>query len=213
MEMSSILRVRITTAEAETIVNELRKMDELEADNYLAERNIPPEARRRLLMIVGVIKKERYDIKEFREKLIEIKQIEITYEQAEEMVSHIKEISPNDALDYLVSTMILSTDDAINLLKIVGVEVKPKEIVKGKRIQPPEKTKPKPSDKDEKAHKKVKSKPEKKSKEKRTPMSESELLKELDKFDFLTEEERESLLEELKKMSYDEQKKMLEEIK
>jgi len=213
MEMSSILRVRITTAEAETIVNELRKMDELEADNYLAERNIPPEARRRLLMIVGVIKKERYDIKEFREKLIEIKQIEITYEQAEEMVSHIKEISPNDALDYLVSTMILSTDDAINLLKIVGVEVKPKEIVKGKRIQPPEKTKPKPSDKDEKAHKKVKSKPEKKSKEKRTPMSESELRKELDKFDFLTEEERESLLEELKKMSYDEQKKMLEEIK
>ncbi|MHA1267586.1 MAG: hypothetical protein ACTSRS_20285 [Candidatus Helarchaeota archaeon] len=194
-ELSSILRTRITSPEAETIVNTLRTMSIEDAERYLSEKKVPPEATRRLLTIVGLIEKEKLEVVNFAQVISEIKGTEISYQQAEEIMNTLQSMSPYDADKYLES-MVIPAEDRKRLLEMVGV----KPFIQPKKIKEPKK----PS-------KKEKLKKEKHPEEK--PMTPQEIMAELSKIEFLSEEEKHSLMKDMEKLSLKEQKDILKNLR
>ncbi|MHA1271104.1 MAG: hypothetical protein ACTSPY_15025 [Candidatus Helarchaeota archaeon] len=201
-ELSAILRTRITTPEAETLINQLRSMSELEGEHRLAEMNVPPEASKRLLTIIGVIKKEKVEILEFARLLSEIKGTEIDYNQAQEVLTNIKQMTPRDA-DMYLEAMVIPAEDRIRLLEMAGIPI-PKHLKTQQRPFLP-------VGEEEKVEE-VK-KPKKKKEEKEKSMSIDQIKEELDKIPGLSEEEKKVLIDDLKNLSLKEQKDILKSLK
>ncbi|MHA1651580.1 MAG: hypothetical protein ACTSYB_15420, partial [Candidatus Helarchaeota archaeon] len=195
-ELSAILRTRITTPEAETMINTLRTMSVEEAERYLSEKKVPPEATRRLLTIAGLIEKERMEVINFAQLLGEIKDQEISYSQAEEIMNTLQTMSPLDADKYL-EAMVIPKEDRKRLLDMIGV----KPFVGPKKIKEPKKEKTK-------AKEKAKEKPKEEER-----MSVEQIREELDKIPGLSDEEKESLINDMKKLSLKEQKEILKNLK
>ena len=194
-ELSSVLRTRITTPEAETMINTLRTMSIEEAGRYLSERKVPPEANRRLLTIAGLIEKERLEVINFAQVLSNIKGIEISYSQAQEIINTLQAMSPFDADKYL-EAMVIPQEDRKQLLEMVGVKpfAGPKKVKEPKKVEEKEKVK-------------------EKEKPKEQPMSVSEIQAELDKLPGLSDEEKQSLIKDMEKLSLKEQKEILRNLK
>ncbi|HUY00355.1 MAG TPA: hypothetical protein VMV49_12410, partial [Candidatus Deferrimicrobium sp.] len=123
-ELSGILRIKITTPEAETFKAKLEIMSIDEAQAYLSEMKIPPEASRRILGIVGLIKKEKMEYLEFARALSEIKGTEMDYNQAEDLIKALLGLPPIDADRYL-EAMVITKEDRTRLLSIIGIEYPP----------------------------------------------------------------------------------------
>ncbi len=198
-ELSSILRTKVTTPEAELLKQKLETMELSEAERYLSEMKVPPEASRRILSIVGLIKKERMEYLEFAKKLSEIKGIEMDYNQAEEIINTLLKMPPVDADRYL-EAMVITKEDRITLLKMLGIEP-PAYPEKGKPLKEMKKKLKKITKEDQITDSAVRR------------MSEKELIEELNKIPGLTDKDKKKLLEHLKEMSYEEQKTMLETLK
>ncbi|MHA1425671.1 MAG: beta strand repeat-containing protein [Candidatus Helarchaeota archaeon] len=105
-ELSAVIRTRVTTPEAESMINTLKTMSVEEATRYLSDRKVPPEATRRLLTIAGLIAKERMEVINFAQILGEIKDQEISYSQAENIMNTLQSMSPTDADSYLEAMVI-----------------------------------------------------------------------------------------------------------
>ena len=156
---------------------------------------IPPEATRRLLTLIGLIKKERADVKNFAEALSHVKGTEVPYIQAEEVFDHLQTLSAFDADKYLEALVIPEVDRK----RLI-------ELVTGKSaaaVKKPKEEKVKPKETPEKA-------PAEKVKDK--PLSASELRAALDKIKELSPEEKESLVKDLEKLSLEEQKQILKNL-
>jgi len=194
-EMSAILRTRMITTEAETIVHKLRTMSLQEAERYLSEMKVPPEANRRLLTIVGLISKERIEIINFAQALGTIKGTEITYSQAEEIMNVLQAMTPFDADKYL-EAMVIPHEQRKQLLDIVGI----KPYAGPKKLKEPTKEK-------EKEKEKIKEKP------KEEPMNVSEIRNELNKITGLSNEEKDALVKDMEKLSLKEQKEILKNLR
>ncbi len=224
-ELSSILRSRITTPEAETIINQLRSVPQLEAEQILANMNVPPEASKRLLTIIGVIKKEREEVRKFIEKFKEIKEIELTYDEAEEIVKKIRKMEPK-AADHYLETLVIPKEGRVELLELLGIYIDEKKLRPKSKMK--EKKKTFEGVDDEEAEQKItkeiteKPEPEKETKDSKIippketediPLTESEILERLDKIEGLTEKDKQILLSTMKNMSRKEQEEFLEELK
>ncbi|MHA1276649.1 MAG: hypothetical protein ACTSQI_13045 [Candidatus Helarchaeota archaeon] len=200
-ELSAIIRSRITTPEAEKIVIALRSMSLEDASRYLSEMKVPPEATRRLLTIIGIIEKERMEIVTFAQLLGEIKGIEISYSQAEEIINAIQSMSPVDADKYL-EAMVIPQEERKRLLELAGI--KPfvpkggKASIKIKESKYPSK---------EEISKSFKTKPRKDA------MDLKKLKAELDKIPHISEAEKETLIEDLKNLSREEQEEILDNLR
>ena len=133
-ELTAILRSRITSSEAEVMINQLRVMEISEAETYLASLKVPPEASRRLLAIIGMIEKERLEIIGFAQALSAIKAMEITYSQAEEIIITLRSLTYHEADRYL-EAMVIPAEDRKELLDFLEIEppYKPPEFDKGKK--------------------------------------------------------------------------------
>ncbi|MBD3227605.1 MAG: hypothetical protein GF329_05390 [Candidatus Lokiarchaeota archaeon] len=200
-ELSAILRTRITTPEAESLINELRSVGELEAEQILSERNVPPEAAKRLLMIIGVIKKKKVEILKLAKLLSEIKGTEIDYNQAEEVLTNLRQMTPKDA-DMYLEAMVIPLEDRIRIFEMIGIPL-PKEMRKTRKIPSEELI----------TEEKVKELKSKKKSEKEEPLKIAQIREELDKISGLTEEEKEILIEDLKNLTLKEQKDILKSLK
>lgn len=192
-EMTAILRTRMTTSEAETIINTLRTMSAENAERYLGEMKVPPEATRRLLIIAGLIEKERLEVINFAQVLGEIKAMEISYSQAEEIMKTLQSMTSFDADKYL-EAMVIPAEERQHLLDMIGV----KPFAAPKKIKEPKKEKVKEKEK------------EKEVKEK--PMDIDEIRKELNKIEGLSVEEKESLIKDMQKLTLKEQKEILKNL-
>lgn len=191
-ELSAILRTRVTSPEAESMINTLKTMSVEDAERYLGEQKVPPEATRRLLTIAGLIEKERLEVLSFAQLLGDIKDMEISYSQAEEIMNLLLTLSPSDADSYL-EAMVIPVDERQRLLDMVGV----KPFVAPKKLKP------------------VKEEKKKKEKEKAVEeqMSVAEIKAELDKIPGLSDLEKESLIKDMEKLSLKEQKEILKNLK
>ncbi|MHA1271116.1 MAG: hypothetical protein ACTSPY_15085 [Candidatus Helarchaeota archaeon] len=208
-EISSILRTRITTPEAEILINQLKSVSQLEAEHILASKNVPPEAAKRLLTIIGVIKKEREEVLKFMEKFKEIKDLEITYDEADDIIKKIRKLEPKSADQYLES-LVIPKEGRIELLGLLGITLEEKYKKGKKKIEVKKKVEPKT----ELAGKKTKEiQAVEKEPEPETPLTDIEILKELDKIPNLTEKDKQILLSTMKHMTLKEQKEFLEELK
>ncbi|MHA1830253.1 MAG: hypothetical protein ACTSWR_01820, partial [Candidatus Helarchaeota archaeon] len=199
-ELSAILRTRITTPEAESLITRLKGLNELEGEQVLAEMNVPPEASKRLLTIIGVIKKEKVEILEFAKALGEIKGSEIDYNQAEEVLNNIRQMTPKDA-DLYLEAMVIPVDDRIRLLQLAGIPI-PKTLRPSAKTQPPSEEIPP-----------IPKKPKKAKIEKEKKLSIEQIKEELDKIPGLSEEEKQDLINDLKNLSLKEQKDILKSLK
>jgi hypothetical protein len=198
-EISAVLRTRMTTPEAESLVNSLKMQSVADAERQLGEMKIPPEATRRLLTIVGLIKKERADVKNFVQALSNIKGTEVPYAQAEEVFDHLQSLSIYEADKYL-EALVIPEVDRKRLIELVGlksavVAKKPKEL-KEEKVKPKETPEKGPPEK-------VKDR----------PMNASELRAALDKIPELSPEERESLVKDLEKLSLNEQQQIMKNLR
>jgi len=191
-EISAVLRTRMTTPEAESLVNTLKTLSLEDAERQLGEMKVPPEATRRLLTIIGVISKERFEVKNFAQALSNIKGIEIPYAQAEELFDHLQTLNSYEADKYLES-LVIPQEDRKRLIDLVGLKplVSPK---KGKEAKV----------------EKVKEITPEKIKEK--SMTASELQAALDKIPELSAAEKESLIKDLEKLGLKEQKQILKNL-
>lgn len=192
-EISSVLRTRMTTPEAESLINTLRSMSIEEAERYLGEMKIPPEATRRLLTIAGLIEKERLEVISFGQLLSEIKDTEISYSQAEEIMNTLQAMSPTDADKYL-EAMVIPQEERKRILDLIGI----KPFTTPKKVKEP---------------KKAKEKAKEKEKPKEAGMSVDEIRTELDKISGLNTEEKESLVKDMEKLTLREQKEILKNLK
>ncbi|MHA1787650.1 MAG: hypothetical protein ACTSXT_00315 [Candidatus Helarchaeota archaeon] len=222
-EISGALRTRITTPEAEKIINYLKSLEsQLEAENYLQSLGVPPAATKRLLEIIGIIKKEKVEILEFAKALSEIKGTPLDYSQAEEIMKTLLS-SPSDADSYL-KAMIIPEEDRYRLLKMIGIEKKPRKKQKGKSIPKKDKLK---QTKKEKIPSTTPKTPQKESFEPETPsnstqisgkpsdhlpMTEVEIEIALNEIPNLSESDKAEILKYLKTLSYEEQKKFLDNL-
>ncbi|TFF86984.1 MAG: hypothetical protein EU551_00240 [Promethearchaeota archaeon] len=124
-EISAVLRSRITSTEAEQIINYLRQLpNQAECENYLQSIDVPPGATRRLLEIIGIIQKEKVEILEFARVLSEIKGTALDYAQAEEIMK-VLTTNPEDADGYL-KAMIIPKEDRQKILEMLGISKKKK---------------------------------------------------------------------------------------
>ncbi|MHA1380152.1 MAG: hypothetical protein ACTSRG_17400 [Candidatus Helarchaeota archaeon] len=136
-EISDIKRTRVTTTEAKQLMMELQSKSNLqEADTYLESLMIPPEARRSLLTIAGLIKYKKPEILDFSILLSEIKGREYTYDDAEKIYNKLKSMKPSDADSFLWNTHLISTDDRIRLLDTIGISTVKLKKKRRKELQP-----------------------------------------------------------------------------
>ncbi|MFX1293416.1 MAG: hypothetical protein ACFFD2_00960 [Promethearchaeota archaeon] len=184
-ELSIIIRKRVTTTEAELMVNDMKAMSIEEAIDYLGDRKIPPDASRRLLKIIGLAEKEELAVTKFANALSEIKGVIIEVPQAEEIMKDLQMLSPSDADNYL-EMMLIPPGDRKRLLKIARL----KQITAAPKIIPEVKI-------------------EKKVKVKAKSKSVSELREELDKISDMSATEKEFLIEGLKKLPLEKQEEIL----
>ncbi|MHA1649770.1 MAG: hypothetical protein ACTSYB_06230, partial [Candidatus Helarchaeota archaeon] len=135
-ELTAILRTRVTSSEAEIMINKLKEMSVEEASAYLASLKVPPEATRRLLSIIGLIEKEKIEILNFAQELSAIKGMEITYTQAEEIIEILRSLPYHEADRYL-EAMVIPQEERKRLLDLLDITVpfesKPEKIEKGKK--------------------------------------------------------------------------------
>ncbi len=190
-EVSAILRTRMTTPEAESMINTLKTMNVEEAERHLGEMKIPPEATRRLLTIAGLIEKERMEVINFSQILSEVKGMEISYSQAEEIMITLQSMSPFDADKYL-EAMVIPAEERQKILDSIGV----KTISAPKKVKAPKKEKPR-----------------EKEKPKEEPMDAAQIRAELNKLSGLSDEEKDSLLKDMEKLTLKEQKDILKNLK
>ncbi|MHA1248857.1 MAG: hypothetical protein ACTSRP_02580 [Candidatus Helarchaeota archaeon] len=224
-ELSAIIRTRITSSEAEQIINYLKQLpSKLEAENYLQSIGVPPAATRRLLEIIGIIKKEKVEILEFAKAISEIKGTPLDYAQAEEIMKVIL-ASPSDADNYL-KAMLIPEEDRIRLLKMVGIEKKKlkrksesstskksKEMQKMKKAK--QKTKPTTEESQQTTQEPTQQPPtEKEDASLEQPlMTDLEIEIALNEIPSLSPEDKEEIKKYLKSLSsYEEQKRFLDEL-
>ncbi|MHA1300956.1 MAG: hypothetical protein ACTSO9_16170, partial [Candidatus Helarchaeota archaeon] len=136
-EISDIKRTRVTTTEAKQLMMELQSKANLqEADAYLESLMIPPEARRSLLTIAGLIKYKKPEILDFSILLSEIKGREYTYDDGEKIYNKLKGMKPSEADAFLWNTHLISTEDRIKLLDTIGISTVKLKKKRRKEIQP-----------------------------------------------------------------------------
>lgn len=119
--LSDIKRTRVTTAEAKQLMNQLQKMGLKQADGYLETTlMVPPDARRTVLTVAGLIKEEKPEILKFRELFSEIKGQEFTYDEVEELYAKLRSMKITDADNYLWKVELIPTYDRLRLLEQSG---------------------------------------------------------------------------------------------
>ncbi|MHA1385481.1 MAG: hypothetical protein ACTSR3_17135, partial [Candidatus Helarchaeota archaeon] len=136
-ELSDIKRTRVTTTEAKQLMVELQNQPNLEAaDSYLESLMIPPEARRALLTLAGLIKYKRPEILDFTLLLSEIKGREYTYDDGERIYNKLHSMKPSEADNFLWNTHLISTDDRIKLLDTIGISTEKLKKKRKKELKP-----------------------------------------------------------------------------
>ncbi len=136
-ELSDIRRTRVTTTEAKSLMLNLQAQPDLQAaDGYLEKLMIPPEARRTLLTIAGLIKYKRPEVLDFTLLLSEIKGRTYTYDDGEKIYNKLKTLKPSDADSYLWNTHLISVEDRIRLLDTIGISTDKLKKKRRKALQP-----------------------------------------------------------------------------
>ncbi|MHA1271117.1 MAG: hypothetical protein ACTSPY_15090 [Candidatus Helarchaeota archaeon] len=212
-EISAVLRSRLTSTEAEQMINYLKSLpSQVEAENYLQSIGVPPGATRRLLEIIGIIQKEKVEILDFAKALSEIKGTPLDYAQAEEVMKALL-ASPSDADNYL-KAMIIPEEDRARLLEMIGISKKKIKKKKEKQIKPSKKGK-KPPQTQPDTSQDLSSKPKKPPglPSEQPPMTDLEIEMALNEIPGLSPEDIKTIIDELKKLSYEEQQKFIDELK
>ncbi len=136
-QLSDIKRMRVTTAEAKQLMDDLQNMGLTQADSYLeSTMMIPPDARRQILTTVGLIKEEKPEIVAFRELISEIKAEEHTYDEAEDLYNKLKSMKIMDADNYLWKVELIPAEDRIRILDQAGFAVEKLRKKRKKAIPP-----------------------------------------------------------------------------
>ncbi|MFX0135070.1 MAG: hypothetical protein ACFFDN_15620, partial [Candidatus Hodarchaeota archaeon] len=136
-ELSDIRRTRVTTTEAQSLIVALQSQPNLDAaDAYLESLMIPPEARRTLLTISGLIKYKKPEVLDFTLLLSEMKGRTYKYDDGEKIYNKLKSLKPSDADSYLWNTHLISVEDRIRLLDTIGISTEKLKKKRRKEVQP-----------------------------------------------------------------------------
>jgi len=120
--LSDVKRSRITVNETIKFLTKLKGQGSIEeANEFLEKEFLPPNARKQLLNIAGLVKTEKEEIREFMERLNDLKAREYKYEEVELLYRQLKQMKPTQADELLWTNYLIHENERDVFLKLANV--------------------------------------------------------------------------------------------